>query len=326
MKKSEGLKADGLRVNRMDWAGLRVVVTGGAGFIGSHIATTLADSGAIVTVLDDLSTGSEEVIPTGVKFIKGSITDVELLKSTLEEQDAVFHLAAIASVPRCESEPTYSDEVNRLASLKILGLANCPVIFASSAAIYGEPVRIPIDESHPISPLGRYGEQKASIDQFIRRPNSHSTPATALRFFNVYGPGQDPSSQYSGVLSIFIDRAKSKRGLEIFGDGEQTRDFVHVSDVVSACVKACESLLQQGTDSPLHAAAFNVCTGEAVTLNQIITTMESTLGTSLDLTYSAARVGDVRESLGDPSKLKSSLDWEPQVSLESGLADLLGIN
>ncbi|MEO2120453.1 MAG: NAD-dependent epimerase/dehydratase family protein, partial [Candidatus Poseidoniia archaeon] len=201
----------------MGWVGKHVLVTGGAGFIGSHLSAKLLSLGAHVTVIDDLSAGDMDRVPKGVNIIEGCITDSESLSNAMQGSDAIFHLAAIASVPLCEADPAWSHKVNFQASLEILSTANCPVIFASSAAIYGEPVEIPITEKHPISPVGYYGQQKAAIDANICSLDSQSTPACALRFFNVYGAGQDPSSQYSGVLSIFIDRASTGRQITIFG-------------------------------------------------------------------------------------------------------------
>ncbi len=310
----------------MQWAGMQVVVTGGAGFIGSHLSASLHDLGAEVTIVDDLSTGIREIVPDGLNFVEGCITDSELMSRVMEGKDALFHLAAIASVPRCDEYPVMSQAVNEVASRQILNIAECPVVFASSAAIYGEPIQIPIDENHPISPVGNYGQQKAAVDEHIRGCGDSSTPATALRFFNVYGSGQDPSSQYSGVLSIFIDGATTAGGVTIFGDGEQTRDFVHVNDVVAACITAAESLLSEGTASPAHAQAFNVCTGRAVTLNELVATIEGALGRPLKVTHSSPRSGDVRHSHGSATLLRATLGWEPKVTLPEGIASLIEVN
>lgn len=299
------------------------MVTGGAGFIGSHLAAILLESGADVTVLDDCSTGNTDKVPSGANFIEGCITNYAARSSALEGVDIVFHLAAIASVPLCEAEPEHSDMVNRQASLDILLEAGCPTIFASSAAIYGEPVSIPINESHPIAPVGHYGEQKAAVDEAICSLDKSSNPATSLRFFNVYGPGQDPSSQYSGVLSIFIDRATSNRSISIFGDGEQTRDFIHVSDVITALITCGQSLLEQGIASPAHGESFNVCTGKPVTLNQIVKVIEDCLEHKLDLVYIEAREGDIKHSNGNPSKLQQNFGWSPNITLSEGISTLI---
>ena len=307
----------------MDWSPKRVLVTGGAGFIGSHLSSKVLQLGANVTVLDDCSSGDSAKVPPGANFIEGCITNPEIRESLLNDADVVFHLAAIASVPLCEDDPRHSDLVNRQASLDIILDAGCPVIFASSAAIYGEPVSIPINETHPIKPLGHYGDQKAAVDSAIRSLGVGSNPATALRFFNVFGQGQDPSSQYSGVLSIFIDRATTNRPLTIFGDGEQTRDFIHVSDVISALIACAESLLELGTMSPAHGEAFNICTGKPVTLNQVVKVIDESIEGSLECRYEDERAGDIKHSSGDCSKLQDMFDWSPMISLSEGLSDLI---
>jgi UDP-glucose 4-epimerase len=179
---------------------------------------------------------------------------------------------------------------------------------------------LPISELHPIIPVGNYGQQKADVDAKIRSLNTTSTPACALRFFNVFGPGQDPSSQYSGVLSIFIDRASTGQQLTIFGDGEQTRDFIHVSDVVSALLVTASSLLELGSKSPAHASAFNICTGSPVTLNEVIEIIAQHLGSEVTTTYESVRDGDIQHSSGTSTKLQSTFDWQPKISLSEGLS------
>jgi len=307
----------------MEWTGKRVLVTGGAGFIGSHLAAKLLSLGAHVTVIDDLSAGDMERVPNGVSIIEGCITDSTSLTNGMQGSDAIFHLAAIASVPLCEADPTWSDKVNLQASLEIISTADCPVIFASSAAIYGESVEIPINENHPISPVGHYGRQKAAIDAQIRSLGSQSTPASALRFFNVYGAGQDPSSQYSGVLSIFIDRASTGRQITIFGDGEQTRDFIHVSDVVQALLLVGSSLVDDGVSSPAHASAFNICTGSPVTLNEVVEVISSQVQGEATAAYQENRDGDIKHSSGDSTKLQLTFNWKPETSLTDGLSTLI---
>lgn len=307
----------------MEWAGKRVLVTGGAGFIGSHLSAKLLSLGADVTVIDDLSAGDMRRVPNGVSIIEGCITDSTSLSNAIQGSDAIFHLAAIASVPLCESDPAWSDKVNLQASLEIISTADCPVIFASSAAIYGEPVEIPINENHPITPVGYYGQQKAAIDAQIRSLGSQSTPASALRFFNVYGAGQDPSSQYSGVLSIFIDRASTGRQITIFGDGEQTRDFIHVSDVVQALLLVGSSLVGDGVSSLAHASAFNICTGSPVTLNEVVGVISSQVEGEVTVAYEGSREGDIKHSSGDSTKLQSTFDWRPETSLADGISSLI---
>ena len=311
----------------MEWSGLTAGVTGGAGFIGSHLVDALLASGASVVVLDDCSSGKASQVPDSARLVRGSIVDPDTRREAFADCDAIFHMAAIASVVRCEEDPELSATVNRQASLDMLAEAGVngagAFVFASSAAIYGEPQHLPITESHPITPLATYGADKAAVDEAITTLGIEDVPATALRFFNVYGPRQDPSSPYSGVISIFTLRALSREGVTIFGDGLQTRDFVHVSDVVSAMMAAGESLLTHGTASPAHATPFNVCSGETVTLLDVVATLDTITQQPMDVTNAPARSGEIRDSFGDPSFLIESLGWTPKVALQEGLRDLL---
>ena len=312
----------------MDWSGLTAGVTGGAGFIGSHLVGRLLSEGASVVVLDVCSSEKAAQVPDSARLVIGSIADPDARREALSDCDAIFHLAAIASVVLCEEDSELSASVNRQASLDLLAEAGISgvgaFVFASSAAIYGEPQHLPITESHPITPLATYGADKAAVDEAITTLGLEEVPATALRFFNVYGPGQDPSSPYSGVVSIFTQRASSGEGVTIFGDGLQTRDFVHVSDVVSAMMTAGESLLTHSTASPAHATPFNVCSGETVTLLDVVATLDAITQQPMDVTHAPARDGEIRDSFGDPSYLIETLDWTPEVTLEEGLRELLG--
>jgi len=214
-----------------------------------------------------------------------------------------------------------ADGFEALAEAGITGVR--AFVFASSAAIYGEPQHLPITESHPLAPLATYGADKAVVDEAITTLGIEGVAATSLRFFNVYGSRQDPSSPYSGVLSIFTQRASSGEGVTIFGDGLQTRDFVHVSDVVSAMMAAGESLLTLGTASPAHATPFNVCSGVTVTLLDVVAALDVITQQPLNVTHAPAREGEIRDSFGDPAALTAALDWTPEVTLEEGLRDLL---
>ena len=309
------------------WRGQRALVTGGAGFIGSHLVDSLLAAGASVVVLDDCSSGRTAQVPEGAELVSASISDAASRSTALSGCSAVFHLAAIASVVRCEDDPELSASVNRQASLDLLAEAGITgvraFVFASSAAIYGEPQHLPITESHPLAPLATYGADKAVVDEAITTLGIEGIAATALRFFNVYGSRQDPSSPYSGVLSIFTQRASSGEGVTIFGDGLQTRDFVHVSDVVSAMMAAGESLLTLGTASPAHATPFNVCSGVTVTLLDVVAALDAITQQPMDVTHAPAREGEIRDSFGDPAALTTALDWTPEVTLEEGLRDLL---
>lgn len=318
------------------WAGKKVLVTGGAGFIGRHLVTGLTDAGATVVVLDDLSTGKSDPLPGGATLVKGCISDAAKRKEVLEGVDFVYQLAAIASVPKCQKDPEGSKKVNKDAALAFLKESPGPVVFASSAAIYGVPEGVPISETHPIKPISNYGSDKAAVDEAIRGGECEKG-ATAMRFFNVYGKGQDPSSPYSGVLSIFAKRAEEDKGVDVLGDGLQTRDFVHVSDVVCALMSVGAMLLEKGKEAPVAAKAFNVCTGKAVTLLDVLEAMRQISGKKLEVTHKPARDGDIKESLGSPAALQSALSqpecgctgrskasgWEARMTLENGLRDIL---
>jgi len=299
-----------------------VCVTGGAGFIGRHLVTGLTKAGATCVVLDDLSTGKEDPLPGGAVLVRGCISDGAKRREVLEGVDFVYNLAAIASVPKCQADPEGSKKVNRESALAFLTESPGPVVFASSAAIYGVPEGVPISETHPINPISIYGEDKAAVDEAIRG-GACTKGATAMRFFNVYGKGQDPSSPYSGVLSIFAKRTEEDKGVVLLGDGLQTRDFVHVSDVVRALMSVGESLLQKGAEAPVAAKAFNVCTGKAVTLLDVLESLRKISGKELAAEHKPARDGDIKESLGTPESLKSVIGWEAAMDLDSGLRDIL---
>lgn len=304
------------------WKGCKVCVTGGAGFIGRHLTAALTEAGASVVVLDDLSTGKADPLPGGAELVKGCISDPEKRKAVLDGVGAVFHLAAIASVPKCQADPEGSKRVNRDAAMSFLQDAPGPVIFASSAAIYGVPEGVPISESHPIRPISNYGADKAAVDEAIRA-GTGSHGATAMRFFNVYGHGQDPSSPYSGVLSIFADRAASDSGVTLLGDGLQTRDFIHVSDVVAALLTVGGMLLESKAKAPVAAQAYNVCTGKDITLLDVLQAMRDASGKALPAEHKPPREGDIRDSLGAPEALQAATGWSPKVLLKDGLRDIL---
>ncbi|RUM90487.1 MAG: epimerase [Thermovibrio sp.] len=301
------------------------LVTGGAGFIGSHLVEELLKEGRKVVVLDDLSSGKLENLPKSenLEFIEGSITDRKLLREIFSEFKfkTVFHLAAVPSVELSVREPLNTHEVNCNGTIYLLEEAKKSgvgrFIFSSSAAVYGNRPELPKREDHPVEPVTPYGVDKYASERFV--VNSYflyGLKATALRFFNVYGERQDPSSPYSGVISIFIDRfIRFKNGenvtVDVFGDGRQTRDFVYVKDVVRVLL-LCES------SNEAFGEVFNVGTGRETSLLDLIKTLKEITGISPPVIFKPPRKGDIKRSYADITKL-SNLGFKPGYSLNEGL-------
>lgn len=298
--------------------GTTALVTGGAGFIGGHLSTALLERGASVIVLDHLQTNSRSDVPEDATLIEADIREREALDSALESVDVVFHHAAVVSVGQSVEAPEESHSVNTDASLALLELArkhDARVVFASSSAIYGEPDYTPIDEEHGINPTSPYGIDKATIDQYARRYHDlYDLETVALRYFNAYGPGQK-AGDYGGVISIFAEQAREDEPITVDGDGSQTRDFVHVSDIVQA------NLLALGTD---HVGeAFNIGTGTATSIAELAETVRDVTDSESPITYTDPRPGDIDESVADVTKAQEKLGFEPQISLREGLETFL---
>ncbi|WP_457680824.1 NAD-dependent epimerase/dehydratase family protein [Thermovibrio sp.] len=304
------------------------LVSGGAGFIGSHLVEELLSLGRKVLVLDDLSTGKLENLPESenLTFVKGSITDRELLKELFSSYNfsTVFHLAAVASVHRSVEEPLYCHRVNFDGTLYLLEESRRAgvdkFVFASSAAVYGDLPELPKREDVAVRPITPYAVDKYASERYsVNSFNLYGLKATALRFFNVYGERQDSSSPYSGVISIFIDRIKKfKRGekttIEIFGDGRQTRDFIYVKDVVKALLIA--------EKEKTEGEVYNVATGKEVSLLELLETLKELVGELPPIRFLPPRKGDIRRSYADVSKL-GALGFSPSYSLKEGLERLL---
>jgi UDP-glucose 4-epimerase len=304
------------------------LVTGGAGFIGSHLVEELLNRGRRVVVVDDLSTGKRENLPESesLTFIEGSITDRELLRNLFREFKfkRVFHLAAVASVQRSVEEPLYCHQVNFDGTLYLLEEAREAgvekFVFASSAAVYGDLPELPKREDMPIKPQTPYAVDKYASERYVVNSASlYGLDATALRFFNVYGERQDPSSPYSGVISIFIDRIKRFREgenvtIDVFGDGKQTRDFVYVKDVVSALL-----LVEERRES--SGEVYNVGTGKETSLLDLLETLKEIAGELPPVRFLPPRPGDIRRSVADITKLKK-LGYSPRFTLKEGLERL----
>jgi len=297
------------------FTGRTVLVTGGAGFIGGHIADRLA-SVADVRVLDDLSTGDPARIPTEATLIEGDIRDVATLRRAMTGVDIVFHEAGMVSVPVSVERPRECHATNGTATLDLLAAArrtDARIVFASSAAIYGQPDDVPVSEAAPKRPNSPYGIEKLAGDQYVRLyAERYGLPAVALRYFNVYGPGQG-HNQYAGVISTFLERARSGDPITVEGDGDQTRDFVHVDDVVRA------NLLAATSDA---SGAFNVGTGASTSINELARAVRDATGTEVPITHTDPRPNDIRHSRADIARISERLGFEPRVTLREGIATL----
>jgi UDP-glucose 4-epimerase len=302
----------------------RFLVTGGAGFIGSHLATALLKQGHTVQVLDDLSNGNRDNLPPQVELIYGDVADPRAVEQAFEGIDACFHLAAIASVVRCNREWVLTHQVNLAGTINVFDQARrlrhqreIPVVYASTAAVYGDCAVVPICERNPVAPLSAYAADKAACELHARVAGGvHRIPTIGLRFFNLYGPGQDPRSLYSGVITIFAKKLACGEPVDIFGDGEQVRDFIYIGDAVSALGRA---LPAASTSAPV----FNICTGKGTTVRTLAETMAGLYGTDLTACYKPARCGDVRVSIGDPRRAAAQLSFTAETPLAEGLAATL---
>jgi len=298
---------------------MRYIVTGGAGFIGSHISEALSGEHEVV-VIDDLSSGHRENL-RGIdcEFVEGSITDLPLLQEIFAGADGVFHQAAIASVPRSVEDPLLTHAVNMTGTLNALIAArDCgvrKVVMASSAAVYGENPELPKREEMAPDLLSPYAAQKLSDEHYATVfSRLYGLSTVCLRYFNVFGPRQDPSSPYSGVISIFAARILQGEPITIHGDGGQTRDFVYVRDVVQANLRAMAS----GA-----AGIFNIARGEQTDLNTLAGIMMQASGRKVTVQHGPSRAGDIRHSLAEISRAHEVLGWKPAYDLEEGLSETM---
>jgi nucleoside-diphosphate-sugar epimerase len=298
------------------------LVTGGAGFIGSHIASSLASSGARVRILDDLSTGhleNIEEIGGEVDFVQGSVADIAVLDKVLEDVELVFHEAAIPSVPRSIENPRQSHIASVDGTFSLLLAARDRkvrrLIYAASSSAYGDQPTLPKREEMLPDPLSPYAVAKLVGEYYCQVfTRVYGLETVALRYFNVFGPRQDPGSQYSGVVSRFISMLLKNERPVIYGDGEQSRDFTYIDNVIEANLRAADAKDVSGT-------VFNVANGECVTLNQLLAELKELTGRSaVTAEYRESRIGDVRHSLADTTRARQLLGYEPQVGLREGLA------
>ena len=303
-----------------------LLVTGGAGFIGSHLCDALLARGTRVRVLDDLSSGRRDNLPDGIELIVGDVADPAAARTALEGMDGCFHLAAIASVQRAAEDWLGTNRVNLVGTIALLDAARArrlPVVYASSAAVYGNCPIQPIGEDAPTRPLSAYGADKLGCELHAAVATGvHGVPTTGLRFFNVFGPRQDPTSPYSGVISIFAAQLRRGTAVSVFGDGGQTRDFVFVADVVAALLAAMARLRAGGAVAN-QADVFNVCTGQATSVLDLARTIAELCGLTPELRHGPAREGDIRHSVGNPAAARVGLGFAAETSLRAGLAQVL---
>ncbi len=296
------------------------VITGGAGFIGSHLADHLLADGHQVRILDDFSTGKAANVDPLCEVVRGDITDAPTVAAAMAGAAGCFHLAAIASVARGNEDWLTTHRVNQSGTVTVLEAARdagrIPVVYASSAAIYGNP-DVPIaDETLPAAPLTAYGADKHGSELHARVAFLvHLVPTCGLRFFNVYGPRQDPKSPYSGVISIFAGRIAAGQPITVDGDGLQSRDFVYVADVVAHLRAAMDTI----ANTP-DALMFNVCTGTPTTILQLAHAFGHAANQEPEIRHGPPRTGDIRQSLGNPAKAATHLKTRASTNLQTGLA------
>ena len=302
---------------------MRWLITGGAGFIGSHLADHLIAQGDQVRIIDDLSTGIRSHVPPAAEFIHADIRDLAVLEKALSNIDGCFHLAAIASVAKGNMDWLGTHAINLTAAIAIFDILRkamppVPLVYASSAAIYGDNPDLPLTEKHLPGPQSAYGADKLGIEMHARAAwTVHHVPSVGLRLFNVYGTRQDPLSPYTGVVARFIELAANGADLVLHGDGQQSRDFIHVSDIVRFLCAAMTYAARGGHH------VFNACSGQAVTIETLARTIISAAGTGAKITFGPKREGDIRKSLGSPDEAAAQLNCRAQVDLATGLATLL---
>lgn len=302
---------------------MNVLITGGAGFIGSHLVEHMLAAGNAVRVLDNLSTGKRENLPahTQLEFVQGDIRDRDLVFKSVRGMDAIVHLAAVASVQASVDDPTGTHATNFDGTLLLLEAARHEhvrrLLYASSAAVYGDNTRLPLVEDEILNPLSPYAADKLAGEYYLRFYHANfGIETTAFRFFNVFGPRQDPSSPYSGVVSIFIDRVTRGEPVTIFGDGQQTRDFVYVGDLVKL-------LMQALTRAEAVGQVINVGRGIQCSLLELLETLEKLTGKPVERRFEAARLGDIVYSCADISRLVRLLGKAPETDIATGLGAIL---
>jgi nucleoside-diphosphate-sugar epimerase len=297
----------------------KYLVTGGAGFIGSHLSEELVRRGHTVRVADSLITGKRSNLDhlPGVEFLEGDLAEETFAKRAVEGVQYVLHQAAIPSVPRSVKDPIASNRANVDATLNVLVAARDAgvkrLVFAGSSSAYGNTPTLPKHEQMPTNPVSPYALQKVVGEQYLQMfTRLYGLETVSIRYFNVFGPRQDPTSPYSGVISVFATALIENRSPKIYGNGEQTRDFTYVANVVDGVLKACEAPGASGE-------IINVATGGRISLNQLFETVKKLVSATAAPDYAEPRAGDVQDSQADISKARRLLGYEPTVSFEEGL-------
>jgi len=298
---------------------MKYVVTGGAGFIGSHITKKLVERGDVVTVIDNMNTGKKknlESVIDKINFVKGDILDIDLLEDITKDADGVFHQAALASVQDSFDEPDKYHNVNVNGTENILKLSKkygFKVVYASSSSVYGNPIRIPIKESDGKNPINPYAETKLKKEELAIKYSKMGVNVIGLRYFNVFGKGQ--SKEYAGVLKLFLERIRDKLPPKINGDGMQFRDFVHVSDVVNANIMSM--------DSDITHEFFNVGTNTTITILDLAKTIIEYSGLNIEPIFGPALDGDVHKTSANIDLIKKKIGWEPSIMLVDWIKDII---
>jgi len=299
------------------------LVTGGAGFIGSHLAEELVRRGHRVRVVDSLITGKRRNLDhvKGVDFLEGDLAAGDVARRAVDGVEYVLHQAAIPSVPRSVKDPLTSNEANITAALNLLVAARDAgvkrLVYAGSSSVYGDTPTLPKREDMPTNPLSPYALQKLVAEQYCQMfTRLYGFETVTTRYFNVFGPRQDPGSPYSGVISLFSRAILDGHQPIIYGDGEQTRDFTYIANVVDGVLRACEAPKAPGE-------AMNVATGGRISLNELLRVMNTICGTNAEPIYKEPRAGDVRDSQADISKARALLGYKPIVGFEQGLRQTL---
>ncbi|MBX3114296.1 MAG: NAD-dependent epimerase/dehydratase family protein [Fimbriimonadaceae bacterium] len=300
----------------------KALVTGGAGFIGSHLVTALHENGIEVTIIDDMSNGLESNLShldPKIRIIRSSILEPDALSLAAEGSDVIFHLAAVSNVAQTLEEPILAHEVNASGTLAILEQArknHAHIVFSSSAAIYGDSTQIPIQESATCNPISLYGSQKLLGEHYVRNYcDLYNLSGVCLRYFNVYGPRQRSDSPYSGVISKFINSAINDEPIFLHGGGNQKRDFVSVHDVVRANILAMTARIK--------GDGINVCTGSSTSVSELAQKIIGISGSKSELRTSPAREGDIINSEGSPAQAKNIIRFERKIGLDDGLKELI---